>query len=424
VIRRWLVCGLLLWSAVSFAQGGGSDPVLDGYITRVGSPLNFDVNGFHVVASPTNELGLGLLYLENPYIGEPIEVYGLLRKKKHTVIADRIEIKQTKIEVRGTAAIMNLVPPGHGALSGSVTVSADGYRILIPAEAEKTFRPPLASFVDVGTSVWITYKGKQRKDGIIIADSVVFARNEIGRGEQKYIAKSEYDPAKINPSAKQSALSQAFAGVDPKKVAPYHDDRMQARVDRIAASLVPAYQRALLQGDPAKIDFRVELIDKPHWRDKQSFQSGIILLPKQIVERMQNDSQLAALIANGMAVALERQWWRLRGTTEKFGSAAIAGDVAGAFVPGLGIATGITAYAASDSAVKATDEQRARVSLVLMHDAGYDILEAPIAWWLVSSRAPRTPPLADEVLPNDVGYLYQTLGTTWREELASTATAP
>ena len=57
-------------------------------------------------------------------------------------------------------------------------------------------------------------------------------------------------------------------------------------------------------------------------------------------------------------------------------------------------------------------EQSARVSLGLLHDAKYDIYEAPIAWWILASRKPKD--LADIAMPERARYLYQMLGTTWR----------
>ena len=49
-----------------------------------------------------------------------------------------------------------------------------------------------------------------------------------------------------------------------------------------------------------------------------------------------------------------------------------------------------------------------------MKDAGYDLAEAPKAWWILSTKDPK--PLVDLKLPERVQYLYEQLGTTWRSQ--------
>ncbi|MGH9562634.1 MAG: hypothetical protein ACRD3S_14375, partial [Terracidiphilus sp.] len=57
------------------------------------------------------------------------------------------------------------------------------------------------------------------------------------------------------------------------------------------------------------------------------------------------------------------------------------------------------------------------VALCLMHDAGYDIGEAPKAWWLLNSKNPR--PISRISLPHRAAYLYRILGETWYDPAAN-----
>ena len=82
---------------------------------------------------------------------------------------------------------------------------------------------------------------------------------------------------------------------------------MQARIDRIGSSLIPVYQRNLPDADPVKIPFKFQLIDATNWKDALTLPTGIILIPFELIERLQNDSQVATLLADNMAVALEKQ---------------------------------------------------------------------------------------------------------------------
>ena len=106
---------------------------------------------------------------------------------------------------------------------------------------------------------------------------------------------------------------------DPKEYPPFKNDAMQARVEEIGNSLVPDYQRALPGSDPAKIHFRFQVVDNKHFCgllaacEAYAMPGGIIQVPHQISERMQNDSQLAAALADAIACILERQVYRDRG---------------------------------------------------------------------------------------------------------------
>jgi hypothetical protein len=55
--------------------------------------------------------------------------------------------------------------------------------------------------------------------------------------------------------------------------------------------------------------------------------------------------------------------------------------------------------------------QSGRVSLGLLKNAGYDIDQAPVAWWLLASRKPR--PVSEIAIPDRATYLYRTLGEVW-----------
>ncbi|MGA8530487.1 MAG: hypothetical protein WB622_12290, partial [Acidobacteriaceae bacterium] len=144
------------------------------------------------------------------------------------------------------------------------------------------------------------------------------------------------------------------------------------------------------------------------------------LVPHQAVDRMQNDSQLAALLADSIAVEMEAQDARmLQGIrpTRKHATKELAIDA------GEVMAIGGTETLAANMLVehhRFAKEQRqsARVSLSLMHDAGYDVAQAPIAWWRISEGTEKS--LAETSLPRQSVNLYRDLSTTW----STTAISP
>ena len=125
---------------------------------------------------------------------------------------------------------------------------------------------------------------------------------------------------------------------------------LQQRVARLGYRLVPSYQTALAPADPSKIHFRFAVMDDNGLRSEFCDQTGLILIPRQIVERLRNDDQLAAVLA----------------------------DLAASLV-------GANGTPASKDQIGLV-EQRARVALALMADAGFDPRQALEAWRLLEPK--------------------------------------
>ncbi len=346
----FLLCGQL---AISVALTRGQGPAsIAGYVTRAVSASDFDVNGFHILctaltgaASTSVQREAGTTVAcpgDPPFVGEYLTVYYTLRlTAAHSIYALRIEKQPTPKsgEVSGSAVIDAApVQEAAGAPDSGLLVRADGYRIRITGTTEVTWLPPLQSLAGVETGDWIEYKGKLDAAGVLVAASVKIGPNMIGSGEEKLRADGEYDPTAVPAGARQNYMKNAFRGGytgqawDPKKFPPFRNAEMQTRVEKIGNSLVPAYQRALPDSAPAKINFRFQVIDNKRLCglipcDALAQPNGIILIPHQLVERTQNDSQLAAVLADAMARALERQQYREEKKKRTANAAVLAGFI-------------------------------------------------------------------------------------------------
>jgi hypothetical protein len=399
---------------------------VEGYITHLTSPDIFDVNGVHVVLTPAT---LRVQHSKRadfplPYLGEPAEVYGKVDRKTRTINPVSITLHPPNsegLDVSGSAlldAILDSSPldPAAGRL-----VRADGYPILITPRTVNVPRPPLTEVPALRTNVWITFHGRQREDGVVVATRITLTDLAIPDGETKLRAGADYDPASVDPDSKQGTVSKLFRGIDPKQIPPYINQPMQDRVNAIGAKLIPGFQRDLPETDKRKIQFKFQLIDQKKFHDALTLPNGVILVPYQVVERMQNDDQLATVLADNVATALERQSFRAQPARHKMLAADIAGDVGGLLIPGLGVATWAATGTVADKIHTMQLEQSGRVSLCLLHDAGYNIEQAPLAWWLLEPRRPKD--IADTPVPRRSAYLYEVLGTTWRTPPATTGTA-
>jgi len=448
---RSLVAVLLLSGPLApctLAQGDSY--LLQGYVTRAASNSDFDVNGAHIVCSDvtrgsivtTTGIRQSAAACQGgaPFIGERLDVYGAqFRKpwpipdqnsgtmgKVEYIHATRIENHPLRpYEISGSAVIDAQPAPQTGSgQTDDYLVRADGYWIRIDRKTKTEWKQPLQSFADLKAGDWIQYKGKLNAAGVLVAASVHIGPDTISDGEQKLRAKDEYDPTTVSPEARQNFLVDGLKGgcsgayiegCDPRKFAWFNDPEMQARIEEIGNKLGPDYQRALPANDPAKIDFRFRLIDTKLVRDTFSLSSGIILVPHQVVERMQNDSQLAAILADGIARVLEKQQYRTEGKIRT----ATASGLAVAFVPYSSYGA-LAGFQAAGSIREKAMEQRDRVSLVLLHDAGYDIDQAPLAWWLLDPGKQK--PLSEIDMPDRAAYLYRILGESWHNPTSTAQT--
>ncbi len=385
-----------------------------GYVTRVFSSNDFDVNGFRVLLRPKARLELKSGKHKwkiapadlRPYFGQAVEVYGKVDKSKVTVTAITLTLSAPVPHEVDGFGIIDSVLTGSDPKTEHL-LRADGYRVLISPRTAVAFNPPLDASTAYRPNVWMSFHGSIRADGIVEADQATLQANTAVPAEETFRNKMDYDPKSVNP--KQSGLSKAFLPFDPKKLPPYIDDAMQSRLNAIGEKLIPRYMRDLPDTDPGKINFRFQLVDKDDWHDAMPLPSGIILVPHQVVKRTQNDSQLATVLADNIAAVLEEQAWRDQPALQKKRAAYLSGTAGGLFVPGLGLGTYVSTGLVGSKIEQHREEQRGRVSLGLVKDAGYDIHQAPLAWL----RLERADGDVSPFLPRRAAYLYKMLGEMW-----------
>lgn len=411
-------------------------PLFDGFITAV-SPQGIDLNGAHLRFGPDSlsghpAIGRTVQHHGVPavYLGEPAKVFGTLDKHTNTVLVNRLLLlapSTSPVSGMGVIDEVPASPPASGPTSE--TVRADGRHLLLTAKTTLIFDPPLATATPRRPNLWIKYSGEQQTDGTVLVREAELRENVVVAGEGKLREKNDYDPAAVDPDSHQSTASRLFLGVKVKQIPPWPDPAMQDRVERIGRRLIPAYQRALPNSDATKINFRFQVVDEKNLKDALTLPNGIIVLPHQIVERLENDSQLATVLADNIATAIEKQSFRSVPAVHKMKAAEIAGAAGGLFVPGLSVATSIGNYSVVQHLLALAEQQSGRVSLGYLHDAGFDMAEAPRTWWLLKTKPGKL--LAQPMLPSRAADLYAELGRSWRgvvspefHEEAATVTAP
>jgi len=398
----------------------------EGYITATHLPAGFDVNGTHV--SLDAQTGFKLPADKASVTDSPLRqaiqtgvyvwIVGDLDGRTHSTLARIVIVRDDwDQKLSGFGVIDRVISAG-----AEPVFQADGYRIRVPSGTQVTFQGALKTLADVGTNTWLRYQGTRDKTGTLLATTAEFLPAKPAK--VKTIKEVEEHTIELRPA---SAEARRLQEADPAKsiflnpdgtlnqdaevklvqFGSWHripmDPQLQQRVRRVGMNVVPAYQKQLPADHPSKIAFRFYAVDAPKFRTDICSFEGLILIPMQMVERLKSDDQLAAVLADGVAFNLQRQAARLVVDSRLSTGALVAGDIAGAFVPGLGLATLIGSSVAGAKEIVSMNEQRERVALSLLADAGYDPRQAPEAWRLL---APKQLPadLNSLKYPNSSGY--------------------
>lgn len=298
---------------------------------------------------------------------------------------------------------------------------ADGYTLQLTVDTETNFSGGVNAITDVSAGTWVRYEGKRSSSGEVIATSAKFFKPKL--------RKSKRDPASvaqvtdIRPGSlidfdgslhlkdEKHRLQDAGGqcGWYPVPDAP----SVQENIRRIGMSLVPQYQRDLQVDSPEKIPFRFYVVEEKVIRADMMCAEGLVLIPTAVINRLKNRDQLAAIVADGVAANLQRQQARVAvqlGLAQAAEwTAYFAMNSAGAF----GTSAFLGGAVVKHEIERKMQEQRSRVALALLSDAGYDPWYAPEAWRILQPKTlPKDP--AKLKYPERAEYQLEMLGTQYR----------
>jgi len=297
-------------------------------------------------------------------------------------------------ELKGFFVIEKVISAG-----AEPVYQVDGYRVRIAPSTDKTFQDKLNSLADVGPGEWLRFAGKRDRSGVVVATKATFYPGKSGVKKSDPAQLESVAPdhdslidseGKFKPLHSKVRLSDAGGWCGWHKVPA--EGEQQQRVRRIGASLIPAYQKQMADDQAARIHFRFFVVDEKVIRSELACNPGLVLVPDTALHRLKTDDELAAILADGIAYNL--QFLRARAIVNRgwLSAAEIADDAVWVTNPLAGLAInsalGIAAYEVNTKLA----EERGRVALSLMQDAGYDPWNAPEAWKLLEpKRLPKDP---------------------------------
>jgi hypothetical protein len=404
---------------------------VEGYITAVQTPDGFDVNGTHVTTVSTTTYrqidNKGVKSESAPTdalrVGAYVQVVGTSVEKTLNAESVLILVGRDK-NLKGFGVIEKVV------LTGSEPVfQADGYRIRIASGAVTTFSGGLKMLADVGTNTWVKYEGKRSQTGELVATRAEFFPAR--QGKIKPILPQAIVPNQdslMDANGNFESLRTKVRLSDAGGNCGWHrvpaDKALQERVLRVGLSVVPSYQKQLADDSSSKIRFRFYAIDDAKTRSEVVCDVGIawgpknlglVLVPKQMVERLKSDDTLAAVMADGVAYNMQQQSARLITEWRELYGAEIAASAAASFAGSMAVDELVGRKIETQM-----QEQRGRIALALLADAGYDPWQAPEAWRLLAPK--HLPKDLDSLkYPNQSGYLLGILNLQYRGERTGTA---
>jgi hypothetical protein len=421
-----MIGGTALFSQSPAAQSKPT-PAIEGYITAVHPHTGFDVNGTPVTTSPATTYQLigskGVKPTDAPKsslrLGAYVEVMGA--DGGNQVSADSVVfLKDMDKSIEGFGVVERVI-----ATDPELIVQSDGYRIRIGAGAATKFSGGLKTLADVGPDTWIKYEGTRDKAGLLVAAQAAFVPSRLRHARP--VPRAVSVPGKdslIDADGNFLSLRTKVRMSDAGGNCGWHrfpaDSMLQARVSRVGQSVIPAYQKQLGTDSPSKIYFRFYAVDETRIRSELACNPGLILAPRQVVERLTSDDQLAALLADGVAYNLQLQSGRIAAEFLEIAGAHLAADLALASIPGAFLAADLGSGIAEHELEVKMEEQRGRIALELMSDAGYDPWQAPEAWRLL---APRNLPkdVATIRYPSRSGYQLGILNLQYSADRVSAA---
>ncbi|AMY08070.1 TPR repeat-containing protein YfgC precursor [Luteitalea pratensis] len=151
--------------------------------------------------------------------------------------------------------------------------------------------------------------------------------------------------------------------------------------------LIPAYQRDMSIDDPRRIPFQFHVVLDDNV-NAFATPNGVVVVNSGLIELLDNEAQLAAVIGHEIAHATHEHTWRQQQHYKgKRLGIAIAGAVAAGYgYRGMADIAGMVNAAIVNGHSRSLENQSDRIGLQYMVAAGYDPREAPAVWKLMTKE--------------------------------------
>jgi hypothetical protein len=306
-----------------------------------------------------------------------------------------------KGKVSGLGIIEKIISP-----LPSLVFRADGFLVRADAGAQISHRGSVKALADVTPGLWVHFTGKPDNTGTVVATDLEFLSPNLPQSEKDKLfpVRTGDDAPELHPGTRrgestivsetgaighlQGKFTASESGGGWHMLTPDHD--LQQRVRRVGAMVVPDYQRAMPQGDPARINFRFFVVEDRWIRAYTPGKSGVVLVPRLVVERLKSDDQLAVVLADAVAYHLQVQKALIFANRLFATGTSVAEWASTLTMQSLGVmAVGGIVKGISDHEMEVRlEEERGRIILGTLADSGFDPWQAPDVWRILDAKKP------------------------------------
>jgi len=389
------------------------DITIRGYVTSATSPTEFEIEDYRI----TRDEGFALdlenadpsikFRLEDIRVGVELEIKGRWYVDTGVLKASSIKVDLEQFKKLKQTAVLTRMPEKRESIaegSGGLYY-ADGQSIRVTPQTQVLFaltkrekklaeaakkKPtgkdadevefrPISSLDEVRVGMLMSYEGQRApSDGTVLAERVEFQTNDLEAGEKRMW---ESIKAEVKPfNAGQLAPGELkIKNVGKFKTLPVPE--VQAYVERIGRSVIPAYQRDLPASDPRKIPFQFHVVvDKTF--NAFATPNGIVVVHSGLFAVLQNEAQLAFILSHEVSHAVQEHSWRQSQHLKvRRGLLQVAGAFAAAYGQyDLANMAKMFEGALRNGYSRSLENQSDRMGVEGMVAAGYDPREAPNAW--------------------------------------------
>lgn len=325
---------------------------LRGFVIAVESPSVLIIDDYRITEHRTYRVRLDSAPKDPVYVGTDVEMNGSLDPGTGEFTAVELSVKHHPFEpIRLTALVSQ--PWSDDVLN------ADGRRIRITSTTRISYsrwRDRAQSLSAVTPGTFVMYDASTRDaDGAIVADRVEFSPNEQTGAERTFL-KDQKIETKAPDFERHRPGGVRYHQTVYFQIIP--DAGIQQYVGDLGSRLVPAYQRGLPDGDPAKISFAFYVV-KNHDAGAQALPNGIVLITSHLFDILENEAQLAAVIGHEISHVTQEHAWILSKTVDR---------------------------AFGNRYSRQFEDQADRLGLEAMTAAGYDPREAPAVLKVMSQK--------------------------------------
>jgi hypothetical protein len=401
---------------------------IHGYVTSVISLTSFEIEDYRI----TRDLSLNLelekseteqvadFKPEDIRVGTELEINGQYDENIAELKAQSIKvILEEHRKVKRTALLEHAPQIARDGDNWRGTFFADGQRIAVNPETQAVIKlnkserdldkkmrkdkkkepnnskgaetddaaiTKLESLEQITPNTFMTYEGVRNDDGSISALRLEFMKNELEKGEAS-LWKQLSPKVKMSNFIKGKSGEVQIRGVGKFKLVP--NAEAQEYIANLGLSLIPVVQRKMSATEMEKIPFQFFLVQD---KEPNAFATanGIVVVNDSMLETLENESQLAFVLAHEISHAVQEHYWRqLQYHHKKLAALQIGGAIAGAFGGWGSVAKNIanlTVAAVRNGYSRDLENQADRMGLEYMSSAGFDPREAPRAWKVMTSK--------------------------------------